>query len=82
MLCLSDNNQPDVVEAFTSTSRHLDDLFNIDNPNFEQMVGQIYPTELHLNKANKMQKPPFWTLICNGMFHPKFMNITGRLILK
>ena len=25
---------------------------NIDNPYFEQMVGQIYPTELQLNKAN------------------------------
>ena len=30
----------------------LDDLLNIDNPYFEQMVGQIYPTELQLNKAN------------------------------
>ena len=27
-------------------------LLNIDNPYFEQMVGQIYPTELQLNKAN------------------------------
>ena len=36
----------------TSTSRYLDDLFNIDNPYFEQMVGQIYPTEFKLNKAN------------------------------
>ena len=24
----------------------------IDDPYFEQMVGQIYPTELQLNKAN------------------------------
>ena len=24
----------------------------IDNPYFEQMVSQIYPTELQLNKAN------------------------------
>ena len=30
----------------------MDDLLNIDNPYFEQMVGQIYPTELQLNKAN------------------------------
>ena len=27
-------------------------LINIDNPYFEQMVGQIYPTELQLDKAN------------------------------
>ena len=52
MLSLSDNNQVDIIEAFNSTSRYLDDLLDIDNPYFEQMVGQIYPTELQLNKAN------------------------------
>ena len=52
MLSLSDNNQADIIEAFNSTSRYLDDLLNIDNPYFEHMVGQIYPTELQLNKAN------------------------------
>ena len=52
MLSLSDNNQADIIEAFSSTSRYLDDLLNIYNPYFEQMVGQIYPTELQLNKAN------------------------------
>ena len=26
-------------------------LLNIDTPYFEQMVGQIYPTEFQLNKA-------------------------------
>ena len=35
-----------------STSRYLDDLLNIDNPYFEGMVNQIYPSELQLNKAN------------------------------
>ena len=32
MLSLSDDNQPEVIEAFNSTSRYLDDLkvFNID----------------------------------------------------
>ena len=52
MLSLSDNNQTDIIESFNSTSRYLDDLLKIDNPYFEQMVGQIYPTELQLNKAN------------------------------
>ena len=32
MLSLSDNNQADVVEAFNSTSRYLDDMLNIENP--------------------------------------------------
>ena len=44
MLSLSDNNQTNIIEAFNSTYRYLDDLLNIDNPYFEQMVGQIYPT--------------------------------------
>ena len=52
MLSLSDNDKNDIIEAFNSTSRYLDDLLNIDTPYFEQMVGQIYPTELQLNKAN------------------------------
>ena len=52
MLSLSDNNQTDIIEAFNSISRYLDDLLNIYNPYFEQMVDQIYPTKLQLNKAN------------------------------
>ena len=52
MLSISDNNQAYVVEAFNYTSRYLDDLLNIDLPYFEEMVIQIYPTELQLNKAN------------------------------
>ena len=34
-----------------------------DNPNFEQRVGQIYPTELQLNKANSSDtEAPFLDL--------------------
>ena len=32
MLSLSDNYQPDIIEAFNSTTRYLDDLLNIDSP--------------------------------------------------
>ena len=51
-MSLSDDTQADVIEAFNSTSRYLDDLLNIDNPFFEGMVSHIYPAELQLNKAN------------------------------
>ena len=51
MLSLYDNNQTDIIEAFNSISRYLDDLLYFDNPYFDQMVGQIYPTEFQLNKA-------------------------------
>ena len=46
MLSLLDNDQTDVIEAFNSTSRYLADLLNIDNHYLDQMVCQIYPTEL------------------------------------
>ena len=71
MLSLSDNNQPDIIKAFSSTSRYLDDLLNINHPYFEQKVGQIYPTELQLNKANVSDtEAPFLDLnlsITNGI---------------
>ena len=52
MLSLSDDNQSDVIEAFNSTSRYLNDLLNIDNNLFDSMVNRIYTSELQLNKAN------------------------------
>ena len=52
MLSLSEDNQSDVIEAFSSTSRYLDDLLTIDNNFFDSMINPIYPSELQLNKAN------------------------------
>ena len=43
MLSLSDNNQADIIEAFNSTSRYLDDLLNIDNLYFEQWLVRYIP---------------------------------------
>ena len=34
--------QAEIIQAFNSTSRELDDLLNIDNPYFEGMVKRIY----------------------------------------
>ena len=74
------------IEAFNSTSRYLDDLLNIDNPYFEQMVGQIYPTELQLNKANSSDtEAPFLDLnlsITNGIVSFKIYDKRMILILK
>ena len=72
MLPLSDNNQTDIIEAFNLTSRYLDDLLNIGNPYFEQMVGQMYPTELQLNNANSSDtEAPFLDLN---------LSITNRIV--
>ena len=40
MTSFSDDNEADIIEAFKSTFRYLDDLLNIDNPYFEGMVNQ------------------------------------------
>ena len=52
MKSLSKEKRYDLIDAFNSTSRYLDDLHNIDNIHFEHMVHRIYPAELQLNKAN------------------------------
>ena len=41
MLSLSDSDKADVIEAFNSTSRYLDNLLNIDNSYVAQMVSQL-----------------------------------------
>ena len=70
MKSLSRENQAKIIEAFNSTSRYLEDLLNIDNIYFDQMVDRIYPTELQLNRANSSDtKTPFLDLklcISNG----------------
>ena len=52
MMSLSDDKQADVIDAFNTTSRYLDDILNINNVYFDNTVSQIYPSELQLNKAN------------------------------
>ena len=52
MMSLSVENQSEIIEVFSSTSRYLDDLLNIDNTYFDGLISQIYPPELQLNKAN------------------------------
>ena len=51
MLSLSENSQTDVIEAVNSSPRFPDDLLNIDTPYLDQMVSQIYATQLQLDKA-------------------------------
>ena len=52
MMSLSDDKQADVIDAFNTTSGCLDDILNINNVYFDNMVSQIYPSELQLNKAD------------------------------
>ena len=45
MLSLSDDNQSEVIEAFNSASRYLDDLLNIDYNFLDSIVNHIYSSE-------------------------------------
>ena len=64
MLSLSEDNQSGVFEAFSSTSRYLDDLLNIDNNFFDSMGNRIYPSELHLIRPTcQVPRPHFWIYI-------------------
>ena len=85
MKSLSRKNQADIIAAFNSTSRYLDDLLNIDNISFDQMVDRIYPTELQFNRANYSDaEAPFLDLnlcISNGTVSTRIYEKTGRLIL-
>ena len=65
MKSLSRENQADIfIEAFNSASRYLDDLLNIDNVYFDQMVDRIYPTKLQLNITNSSDiVAPFLDLV-------------------
>ena len=77
MTSLFDVKQAEIIEAFNSTSRYLDDLLNIDNPYFEGMVNRIYQLELQLKKLIPLiPKPHFWICIYlfqTNLFHLKFM---------
>ena len=70
MTSLSDVKQAEIIKAFKSTSRYLDDILNIDNPYFEGMVNRISLPELPLNKANTSDtEAPFLDLhlsVSNG----------------
>ena len=70
MATLYYNKEAEIIQAFNSTSRYLEDLLNIDNYYFDGMVGRIYPPELQLNKANASDaEAPFLNLhlsISNG----------------
>ena len=63
MVCLSEEWQSEVIEAFSSTPRYLDDLLNIGNDYFEGLICQIFSSELQLSKANASEtEDPFLDL--------------------
>ena len=84
MVSLSDDKKADIVEAFDTISRYVDDILNINNIYFDNMVRNLYPSELQLNKANtSVTEALFLISICSFLFKlflPKFM-INVRILI-
>ena len=60
MMSLSDDKQADIIDAFNTTSRYLDDILNINNVYCDTMVSQLYPSEPQLKIAiTLIPKPCF-----------------------
>ena len=85
MMSLSNDKQTDIIDALKTTSRFLDDILNINNFYFDNMVSQIYPLELQLNIANTSDtKAMFYDLhlfISNDIVSTKIMIYVAILIL-
>ena len=52
MMSLSDDKQADIIDAFNTTSRYLDDILNIKNVYFDTILRQVFSSDLQLNKDN------------------------------
>ena len=46
VMSLSDDKQADIIDVFNTRSRYMDGILNINNVYFDNMVSQIYPSEL------------------------------------
>ena len=53
---LNKSKRYDLIDMFNDTSRYLDKIFTIDNPEFEKHIPYIYQTELQLKKAKTADK--------------------------
>ena len=75
-----------LIDAFNTTSRYLEDILNINDVYFDNMVRQIYPSELQLNKANASDtEAAFLDLhlsISNDIVSTKIYDKKTTLILK
>ena len=59
-MSLSREKQSEVIEAFSSMSKYLDDLLNSDNYYFDGLISHIYPSEFQVSRANSSEtKAPF-----------------------
>ena len=59
MVSLSDDKHVDSIDAFNTTSRYMDTIFNTINIYIDHMVSHVYPSELRHNKVNTSDTEAF-----------------------
>ena len=52
MRSLTDDQQAYIIQGFNTTFRYLDDILSIHNTLFDDILIQMYSSELQLKKAN------------------------------
>ena len=86
MMSLSDDKQTDIIDAFNTTSRYLDDILNIDNVYLTiWLVKYTLQSSILIKLIPQIRRPRFQTCICQFLmiyFLPKFMINVTILILK
>ena len=85
MTSLSDVKLAEIIDAFKSTSRYLDDLLNIDNTYFKGMVNRTIHLNCGLTKLIPLiPKPHFWICIYlfqTNLFHLKFISAMTLILI-
>ena len=62
---LHKSKRHDIIAMFHDTSRYLDDIFTIDNPEFEKYIPDIYPAELRAELVVQFSaRGPTQVLLC------------------
>ena len=83
---LSDDKHADIFDAFNTKSRYLDDILNINNVYFDNMVSEINHSKLQLIYAYTPDiKATFLDLplsIFNHIVSTKIYDKRGDLIMK
>ena len=65
MMSLSDYKQADIIDAFNTISRYLDDILNMNNIYFDNTVSNNSLQNSNLIKPIPLiPKTRFWTCIC------------------
>ena len=81
---LSDDKPADIIDAFDTTSRYLDDILNINDFHFDNVASQMQNFNL-IKQTPLIWKPLLCTCICSFLkilFLPKILINLTILILK